>query len=284
MLLSLARRGRNGTASFYGVQQSLLEPGMEPANRFPACNDLHARHRALRRLEPPGMGCWSGSLGISSSCKFGLPVDLEPSGQYTERLIWLLPRVNNASAARLRASHHTCQMRVRLLQSRKRPCALKFLIWTFLWTQAGGLRAQSRDTRNKVTALIGPSGCGKSTFLRTLNRMNDSVRNNRYVGEILLDGQDISKMDVVNLRRRVGMVFRPKILFRNPFTIMSRTVFASTDTPAIWTIWWKEFAPRRALGRSEGLSAQISFRAIGRPAAAAVHRTCAGRRSRSAAS
>jgi phosphate transport system ATP-binding protein len=73
---------------------------------------------------------------------------------------------------------------------------------------------------NKVTALIGPSGCGKSTFLRTLNRMNDTVRHSRYAGEILLDGQDIRKMDVVNLRRRVGMVFQrpnpfPKSIFDN---------------------------------------------------------------------
>jgi len=66
---------------------------------------------------------------------------------------------------------------------------------------------------NKVTALIGPSGCGKSTFLRNLNRMNEIIRGTRYTGDILLDGQDIKKMDVVNLRRRVGMVFqRP-----NPF-------------------------------------------------------------------
>ena len=45
--------------------------------------------------------------------------------------------------------------------------------------------------KNRVTALIGPSGCGKSTFLRTLNRMNETIRNTRVVGEILLDGQDI---------------------------------------------------------------------------------------------
>jgi phosphate transport system ATP-binding protein len=73
---------------------------------------------------------------------------------------------------------------------------------------------------NKVTALIGPSGCGKSTFLRTLNRMNETVRNSRYSGDILLDGQDISQMDVVNLRRRVGMVFQrpnpfPKSIYEN---------------------------------------------------------------------
>ena len=73
---------------------------------------------------------------------------------------------------------------------------------------------------NKVTALIGPSGCGKSTFLRTLNRMNDTIRHSRAEGDILLDGQDILTMDVVKLRRRVGMVFQrpnpfPKSIFDN---------------------------------------------------------------------
>ena len=73
---------------------------------------------------------------------------------------------------------------------------------------------------NKITALIGPSGCGKSTFLRTLNRMNDTIRNSRWSGEILLDDQDITKMDVVGLRRRVGMVFQrpnpfPKSIYDN---------------------------------------------------------------------
>jgi len=66
-----------------------------------------------------------------------------------------------------------------------------------------------------ITALIGPSGCGKSTFLRCLNRMNDTIPGARLTGQVLLDGEDIyaSSMDVVALRRRVGMVFqRP-----NPF-------------------------------------------------------------------
>src|SRR5271163_2409266 len=53
---------------------------------------------------------------------------------------------------------------------------------------------------NRVTALIGPSGCGKSTFLRTLNRMNETIRNTRVEGEVLLDGQDIHALDVVGLR------------------------------------------------------------------------------------
>ncbi|GAB4400340.1 MAG: phosphate ABC transporter ATP-binding protein PstB [Anaerolineales bacterium] len=67
----------------------------------------------------------------------------------------------------------------------------------------------------RITALIGPSGCGKSTFLRCLNRMNDTIPRTRAEGKVLLDGRDIYSPDtnVVELRRRVGMVFqRP-----NPF-------------------------------------------------------------------
>ena len=73
-----------------------------------------------------------------------------------------------------------------------------------------------------VTAFIGPSGCGKSTFLRTLNRMNDTVASARVEGTITLDGDDIysPSMDVVQLRARVGMVFQkpnpfPKSIYDN---------------------------------------------------------------------
>jgi phosphate transport system ATP-binding protein len=73
-----------------------------------------------------------------------------------------------------------------------------------------------------VTAFIGPSGCGKSTFLRTLNRMNDTIANARVEGEIALDGENIyaPSMDVVQLRARVGMVFQkpnpfPKSIYEN---------------------------------------------------------------------
>jgi phosphate transport system ATP-binding protein len=76
--------------------------------------------------------------------------------------------------------------------------------------------------RDHVTAFIGPSGCGKSTFLRTLNRMNDTVAGARVTGDIRLDGEDIyaPEMDVVQLRARVGMVFQkpnpfPKSIFDN---------------------------------------------------------------------
>jgi len=75
---------------------------------------------------------------------------------------------------------------------------------------------------NQITAFIGPSGCGKSTFLRVLNRMNDTIPGVRLEGEVLLDGQDIygPSVDVVEVRKRVGMVFQqpnpfPKSIFDN---------------------------------------------------------------------
>lgn len=77
--------------------------------------------------------------------------------------------------------------------------------------------------RNRVIGIIGPSGCGKSTFLRSLNRMNDVILNVRYDGKIIMDNQDIlndEDIDVVSLRRKVGMVFQksnpfPKSIFDN---------------------------------------------------------------------
>ena len=70
----------------------------------------------------------------------------------------------------------------------------------------------------EITALIGPSGCGKSTFLRCLNRMNDTIPGTRAVGGIALDGRDIyaPEVDVVDLRRRVGMVFQKPNPFPQP--------------------------------------------------------------------
>jgi phosphate transport system ATP-binding protein len=75
---------------------------------------------------------------------------------------------------------------------------------------------------NKVTGIIGPSGCGKSTFLRSLNRMNDTIVGARAQGRILIDGRNIydDDIDVVDIRRKVGMVFQksnpfPKSIYEN---------------------------------------------------------------------
>lgn len=78
-----------------------------------------------------------------------------------------------------------------------------------------------------ITALIGPSGCGKSTFLRTLNRMNEVIAGARTVGRVFLDGEDIYRpdIDVVALRRRVGMVFQRPTPF--PMTIFDNVAYGA---------------------------------------------------------
>ena len=104
---------------------------------------------------------------------------------------------------------------------------------------------------HKITALIGPSGCGKSTFLRTLNRINETIRGARAVGEVLLDGENVLKLDVTSLRRRVGMVFQksnpfPKTIFdniaygprvngQNDKHELERIVTRSLERAALWT-------------------------------------------------
>ena len=93
----------------------------------------------------------------------------------------------------------------------------------FYYGQSQALHGISLDFQLKqVTALIGPSGCGKSTLLRCLNRMNDLIPHSRAEGGVFLDGEDIydSGVDVVALRRHVGMVFQkpnpfPKSIFEN---------------------------------------------------------------------
>jgi phosphate transport system ATP-binding protein len=106
--------------------------------------------------------------------------------------------------------------------------------------------------KNSVTALIGPSGCGKSTFIRSINRMNDLIPSFQHDGEILLDGVDVydAKIDVVNLRKQVGMVFQkpnpfPKSIFENVAyglrihgesdeEYIEKTVEESLKSAAIW--------------------------------------------------
>ncbi|MBN1445273.1 MAG: phosphate ABC transporter ATP-binding protein [Candidatus Omnitrophica bacterium] len=93
----------------------------------------------------------------------------------------------------------------------------------FFYGKTQALKNISMDIyKNKVTAIIGPSGCGKSTFIRLFNRMNDLTLNTRAEGQICIDGENIlsQKTDVVELRRKVGMVFQkpnpfPKSIFRN---------------------------------------------------------------------
>jgi phosphate transport system ATP-binding protein len=98
--------------------------------------------------------------------------------------------------------------------------AVKFQIedLDFYYGEFKALENISMDiAERQITALIGPSGCGKSTFLRCLNRMNDLILGTRVEGKVLLETQDIydPKLDVVELRRKVGMVFQKP----NPFPL-----------------------------------------------------------------
>ena len=123
--------------------------------------------------------------------------------------------------------------------------------------------------KNKVTALIGPSGCGKSTLLRCLNRMNDLVDSARVEGSILLDGTEINTpaMDVIELRRRIGMVFQksnpfPKTIYENVIyglriagvrdkAVLDETVERSLRNAALWDEV-KDRLHESALGMSGG--------------------------------
>ena len=95
--------------------------------------------------------------------------------------------------------------------------------FNFYYGAAKALKNVNIDIpENKVTGIIGPSGCGKSTFLRSLNRMNDVIVSARAEGRVVLDGRNIydEDVDVVEIRRRVGMVFQksnpfPKSIFEN---------------------------------------------------------------------
>jgi len=104
-----------------------------------------------------------------------------------------------------------------------RPVKISVRNLDFFYGQQQALHDISIDIQERVvTAFIGPSGCGKSTFIRTLNRMNDVIPGIRVKGQVMIDGHDIYApgTDVVELRRRVGMVFQksnpfPKSIFDN---------------------------------------------------------------------
>jgi phosphate transport system ATP-binding protein len=123
--------------------------------------------------------------------------------------------------------------------------------------------------RKKVTALIGPSGCGKSTMLRCFNRMNDLVDGSRVEGSILLDDTEINDaaMDIIELRRRVGMVFQksnpfPKSIYENVVyglriagvkdkAVLDEAVESSLQGAALWDEV-KDRLNQSALGLSGG--------------------------------
>ncbi len=125
--------------------------------------------------------------------------------------------------------------------------------FNFYYGEAKVLHSIQLDIpEKKVTAFIGPSGCGKSTFLRSINRMNDIIPGARVEGRIAMDGQDLyaPNVDVVSLRRKVGMVFQksnpfPKSIYENiayglriagirEKRVLDETVERSLQRAALW--------------------------------------------------
>ncbi len=142
--------------------------------------------------------------------------------------------------------------------------------FSVFYRQNQAVKAVTLDIpRGCVTAIIGPSGCGKSTFLRAINRMNDLVPGSRTAGALLFDGQDVHapRLDVENLRRRIGMVFQkpnpfPKSIFDNVaygprlHRSLSRAALAEiVETSLRGAALWDEVKDRlqaNALGLSGG--------------------------------
>ena len=111
--------------------------------------------------------------------------------------------------------------------------------------------------KGKVTALIGPSGCGKSTLLRSVNRMNDLIDGVRIAGDMQLDGDSIYDpgVDVIELRKRMGMVFQKPNPF--PMSIYENVVYplridGESDRARARRSLRAQPARRRAVGRGEG--------------------------------
>lgn len=139
----------------------------------------------------------------------------------------------------------------------------------------------------EITAFIGPSGCGKSTLLKSLNRMNDLVVGCKIDGEVLLDGVNIYRdMEPSLLRKRVGMVFQKPNPF--PMSIYDNIAFGPRthgihSKAKLDDIIGAQSAQCGYLGRTEGQTEKRRIRPFRRPAAAIVHRPCAGGRTGSAA-
>ncbi|MEW5920099.1 MAG: phosphate ABC transporter ATP-binding protein PstB [Bacillota bacterium] len=125
--------------------------------------------------------------------------------------------------------------------------------FSFYYSSKQALQNVNMDIApNEVTALIGPSGCGKTTFLRTINRMNDLIPGTRLEGEVIVSGQNIyhPAVDVVELRRKVGLVFQqpnpfpksiyenvaygPKIHGKKKRTLLDEIVEESLQQAALW--------------------------------------------------
>ena len=216
-----SHRRRNCAAPVYQSQQPILVGETHGTHGHAPSHDLQAGYLRLRRLAPPGLGRRFGAVRVRANHKHSRPLGalagrLSPKGVSLfygrrTRIRRMANERDDGSAATARKSRTTALSKAKLKADN-----LDFFYGTFQALHDINLEVPEKH----ITALIGPSGCGKSTFLRTLNRINETIKNARYEGQVLLDGQNVLELDVTNLRRRVGMVFQrpnpfPKSIFDN---------------------------------------------------------------------
>ena len=191
------------------------------AHRLASGDDFYLRHRALRGLAPAGLGRRFRIIDSCSCREYCRAPDSFASRRTFPGDPCRLPA--RQPSTEINMPVRNCQRAADGGTSRPRRIGVQaerdqseFFYGTFQALHGISMQVYA----NRVTAFIGPSGCGKSTFLRTLNRMNETVRHSRVEGEILLDGENIFDLDVSDVRRRVGMVFQksnpfPKSIFDN---------------------------------------------------------------------
>ena len=288
-----AHRRRDGAAAVHRVQQPVLVDGSTQPIASLTVQVLHLRHLAVRGLASPGLGR-RARAGDARARLLGprAPRDAAPrtdAGGTLSRY--------DAERRRHASRPHRPSCRVRTPAGRRPrspPTRAAGVAIDVEGLSTSSTAASRRCTTSRsqlpaklVTAFIGPSGCGKSTFLRTLNRMNDIIPGTR------VDGHGHRRRPR-HLRRRAstssscggasGWCSRSRTRSRSRSSTTSPTACASTA--------WREprrscddvveesLRERRAVGRGEGPAARLGAGALGRPAAAAVHRARARRRAR----
>src|SRR5438445_3258875 len=203
-----SRVWRDRATFVHRFRQPVLSAKSERAYRFTDGSDLQLCDFSVRRMACSGVGGDAGVDGADSWHKYSGSVC------YAQTILTMstpLPTMKPKFEIRSRVSPAS------------RPTKIGIEDLNFFYGRSQALKSISLTIPERmVMAFIGPSGCGKTTFLRTLNRMNDVIPGIRVDGEVLMDDQDVYApgTDVVELRRKVGMVFQksnpfPKSVFDN---------------------------------------------------------------------
>src|SRR5581483_4763225 len=203
-------------AALHRAGQQLLQHGRLPPDRCPAAPHLHLRHRAVPVLARPGVGRVADPRALRARVQHR-----RPAGARATRMTAARQPLRDSGGRTMVGEDSVTTLEGRLTapvaapEGERRPDIPEPVVLEAAHVSAyyGAFRALAdislRIPERKITALIGPSGCGKSTLLRCMNRMNDVVKGFRLEGELRYRGEDLyaKGVDVVEVRRRIGMVF-----------------------------------------------------------------------------